>query len=309
LKLINPVTYINGNVKVTIDLATGTKIRETEDDEFRPDFAECCDVHISDLCDNGCEFCYAGCSLDGEFGELINWKFFDTLHPYTEMAINLQDPMPNDILVFLEKMKEKKIIVNVTVNQNHFMRSMFRNDLELFQKLGLIKGIGISLTNPTDEFIRLTKDFKNVVIHVINGIVTTEQLRKLAYHGMKILILGYKNIGRGSSYVEDPEVATHVRNRKGFLYWNIKFILENGWFDTVAFDNLALDQLNMRRILTKEQWEEFYMGDDGTSTFFINLVDGTFGKNSLTTKEERMPIGDKSIDEMFEIVKGGMISG
>lgn len=309
MKLINPVTYINGNVKVTIDLATGTKIRETEDDEFRPDFAECCDVHISDRCDNGCEFCYAGCSKDGEYGKLANWKFYDSLHPYTEMAINLQAPLPIHIVGFLELMKKKNIIVNVTVNQNHFMRDSFGEFLHRLQKKELIKGIGISLTNPTEEFIKKTKEFDNVVIHVINGIVTTEQLRKLAYHGMKILILGYKNIGRGSSYVEDPEVAIHVRNRKGFLYWNIKFILENGWFDTVAFDNLALDQLNMRRILTKEQWEEFYMGDDGTSTFFINLVDGTFGKNSLTTKEERMPIGDKSIDEMFEIVKGGMISG
>lgn len=306
MELINPVTYKNGNTLVTIDLANGTKIRETQDDEFEPDFAECCDVHISDLCDNGCEFCYAGCSLNGEFGELINWKFFDTLHPYTEMAINLQDPMPSDILKFLKKMKENGVIVNVTVNQNHFMRLVFRNNLAWLQNLGLIKGIGISLTNPTYEFIRLTKEFKNVVIHVINGIVTTEQLWKLAYHHMKILILGYKDIGRGSSYIEDPEQKRLVRNRKGFLYWNIKFILEDGWFDTVAFDNLALEQLNVRRFLTDEEWDEFYMGDDGTSTFFINLVDGTFGKNSLTTKEERIPIGDKTIDEMFRIVKGVM---
>ena len=79
--------------------------------------------------------------------------------------------------------------------------------------------------------------------------------------------------------------------------------MEEKWFDTIAFDNLALDQMNLKRFLTKEEWERFYQGDDGTSTFFINLVDETFGINSLTTKEQRKPIGDKSIDEMFREVR------
>ena len=39
------------------------------------------------------------------------------------------------------------------------------------------------------------------------------------------------------------------------------------------------------------------MGDDGNYTFYIDMVDGTFGKNSLAT--ERYPIMD-SIDEMFQ---------
>ena len=49
--------------------------------------------------------------------------------------------------------------------------------------------------------------------------------------------------------------------------------------------------------MTEEEWEEFYMGDDGGFTFYIDMVDGTFGKNSLAT--ERYPIMD-SIDEMFQ---------
>lgn len=307
--LVNSKTYINGNTKVTIDLATGTKIRFTEDDEFKPEFAESCDVHISDCCDNGCEFCYAGCSINGKLGELINWKFFDSLHPWTEMAINLQEPIPNDIWIFLNKMKEKNVIVNATVNQRHFMRREFQSDLSIFKKAGLIHGIGISVTDPTPEFIEKVKEFDNVVLHVINGIVTTEQLHKLAHNGFKILILGYKEIGRGAGYIEDPEQAKLVKNRKGFLYWNLKYIIDQKWFSRIAFDNLALEQLNPHRFVDDGTWEHIFQGEDGTSTFFINLVDGTFGKNSLSTKEERIPIGDKSIDEMFEIVKGGMRIG
>ena len=303
--LINPRTYVNGNTQVTIDLATGTKIRFTEDDEFKPEFAESCDVHISDRCDNGCEFCYAGCSMSGDFGKLSGWKFFDSLHPYTEMAINLQIPLTLGIYDFLELMKEKKVIVNATVNQNHFMKAGFREVLKRYQDDGLIHGLGISVTEPTKKFIELANGFDNVVLHVINGIVTTDQLHRLSHNGFKILILGYKNIGRGAGYIENSKQSKTVTNRKNNLYWNLKFIIDEGWFTHIAFDNLALEQLNPRRFLSDEEWELIFQGNDGTSTFFINLVDGTFGKNSLTTREERFPIGDKSVDEMFRIVVEG----
>lgn len=295
--------YKNGNTFVSINEEDGTKVRFTPDDEFKPDFAESCDVHISNRCNNGCTFCYAGCTPDGDVGDLLKWKFLDTLHPYTEMALNLQIPIPMEIVAFLEKLKEKNVYANVTVNQNHFMDADFRSWLKALQNQGLVHGIGISLVEPTDKFLELIKGFKNVVVHVINGIATTDQLFKMAHKDIKLLILGYKNVGRGAEYVEDDEVRTKVRNRKGFLYWNIKFIMEEKWFNTIAFDNLALQQLNLRRYLTEEQWDQFYQGSDGTSTFFINLVDGTFGLNSLTTREERRLIGDKSIDEMFKEVK------
>ena len=55
--------------------------------------------------------------------------------------------------------------------------------------------------------------------------------------------------------------------------------------------------------MTDEEWNEFYMGDDGGFTFYIDMVDGTFGKNSLTPENERYPIGDLFIDEMFQKIR------
>ena len=78
-------------------------------------------------------------------------------------------------------------------------------------------------------------------------------------------------------------------------------IINNGWFEVVSFDNLAIKQLRVQEHLPKEQWKEFYMGDDGNYTFYIDMVDGTFSKNSLAT--ERYPIMD-SIDDMFSKIKG-----
>ena len=73
------------------------------------------------------------------------------------------------------------------------------------------------------------------------------------------------------------------------------------WFQLVSFDNLAIEQLGVRRLLTDGEWREFYMGDDGRYTFYIDMVAGTFARNSLS--QERYDIGMKSIDEMFKIIR------
>ena len=119
LKLLG--VYKNGNYSVKI-LSDGTKIRETNDDEFIPSFAENCDIKITDKCDGGCPFCYEGCTTNGRHGDILNYKFLDTLHPYTELAINGNDLSHPDLVPFMYKMREKKIILNMTVNQIHFER-------------------------------------------------------------------------------------------------------------------------------------------------------------------------------------------
>ena len=56
------VSYKNGNYMVHFNTKNGTKIRETEEDNFVPSFAENMDVKITDRCDGGCEYCYEGCT-------------------------------------------------------------------------------------------------------------------------------------------------------------------------------------------------------------------------------------------------------
>ena len=50
----------------------------------------------------------------------------------------------------------------------------------------------------------------------------------------------------------------------------------------------------------------FYGGDDGTVTFFIDLVKGVFARSSLS--QITYPIGDKTIDEMFAIIKSEVVT-
>ena len=288
--------YRNGNYTVRI-LQDGTKIRETEYEEFIPAFAENCDCKITDKCDGGCAFCYEGCTPNGKHGDILNYKFLDTLHPYTELAINGNDLSHPDLITFLEKLKDKKIITNMTVNQIHFERHQVLIR-ELIDR-ELIYGLGISLREASDEFISLVKTYPNAVIHTINGILTPSDIQKLSDNNIKMLILGYKHLRRGADwYNTDCENITRLQQ---WLSDNLKNLIEH--FAVVSFDNLAIKQLNVKSLMTDEEWNEFYMGDDGGFTFYIDMVDGTFGKNSLAPENERYPIGDLSIDEMFQKIR------
>ena len=290
-------TYKNGNTLTTI-YSDGTKTHFTMDDEFKFEFPESHDISISQCCDNGCEWCYYGCSPTGKHARLLGWKFFGSMRPYTEIAINLQRPLPPDLGAFLFLMHQHSIICNVTINQNHFMDTKIRKELDIWVRQGFIKGIGISLTDPTQEgFIEEVKKYPNAVIHIIAGVTPWEDIQYLMGHGLKLLILGYKKTGRGKKYYDGLfiPIITQIKYLEGGLDKVI-----NG-FKVVSFDNLAIEQLHIKNKLTEKEWETFYGGDDGTVTFFIDLVKGVFSKNSLS--QIVYPIGDKTIDEMFDIIK------
>lgn len=289
--------YQNGNTMTTI-YDDGTKIHITDDDDFRFQYSESCDIQISQCCDNGCEFCYAGCSPTGKHGDLTSWRFLHTMHPYTEIAINLQFPTPPDLMEFLYTMKAQNVFVNATINQRHFMSEYGHQFVRFLVKMGLIKGIGISLTDPTQEgFIEAVKEFPNAVIHVIAGVVKQNDIKYLMDKDLKLLILGYKHKGRGDKYYQD-----HMYNIESEIYFLERNVAElANHFEVVCFDNLAITQLNMRDKFSDEDWEKFYAGDDGTVTFYIDLVSGTFARSSLS--DIHYSIGDKSIDEMFQIIR------
>lgn len=286
--------YQNGNLTTKI-YDDGTRIRTSEDDEFHPAFAENVDVHISNRCDNGCEMCYANCTPNGEFGKLFGWNFLNSLHKGTEMALNLNFPMHPEFIYFLRELKVKGIIANVTVNQNHFMK--YQETIKALCEEGLIHGLGVSLTFPTKEFVEAVRPYSNAVIHVINGLFTEKAYDILKKNGLKILILGYKNLGRGVDY--NKSHFTYLTDNMNWLYDNLPEVVRG--FNVTSFDNLALEQLQVKRLFKSDKaWDTFYSGDDGTFTFFINLVEGYFAKNSLS--EVHYPIGDLTMDEMFKII-------
>lgn len=293
-KMGNWKIYKNGNYIVKFNVSDGTKIRETEDDEFIPEFAENMDIKISNYCDMGCKFCHEGSTKNGKHGDVLNQKFIETLHPYQEVALGGGDATSHpDLIPFLHKLKDRKVIVNMTVNQQHFEQKQ-----ELIKKLvdgKLIYGLGVSLVNPTDEFISLIQQYPNAVIHVINGILKPSDVEMLSDKNLKMLILGYKQLRRGGEwYSEDHE---NIIIKQMWLKENLGGIIER--FKVVSFDNLAIDQLEVKRLMSQEEWDEFYMGDDGSMTYYIDMVEQKFARSSTADFDKRYDLLD-SVDEMFK---------
>lgn len=288
--------YKNGNANVVI-LDDGTKIRTTKDDEFVLDHAENMDIKICDRCSAGCPMCHEGSTPDGKLADIMNAKFIDSLYPYQEVALGggnvLEHP---DLIPFLHKLKNLKVITNITLNQIHFEQNE-----ELVQQLidqKLIYGLGISLVNPTSEFINKVKKYPNAVIHVINGMFTPKNYLALRDNDLKILILGFKQIRRGTDYfAEHEEVVVENQN---WLKDNLEEV--NKGFKVVSFDNLAIEQLDVRRLISDKEWDEFYMGRDGDVTFYIDMVEEKFAKSSTAPFGKRYPLLD-SVDDMFRTIR------
>ena len=307
----NWVRYQNGNYFVFINLDNGTKIRETINPnatEFVADFPESADVKITNKCSYNCAFCHEGSNINGKHSDALHSHVWNTFCPYTEVALGGGSVTGYpDLVPLLERLKLLHLIPNITVRQEEFM-----SNLPLIRKLTdekLIYGLGISLSNPNQEdFIKTVKEFPNAVIHVINGIVSLTELRKLANNNLKILILGYKEVRKGKILLANSAQNTIINNNKEALYAFLPKIITERWFDVVSFDNLSIKQLNPKgRFVSDEDWETIYMGDDGldgeqtSASMYIDLVENEFARNSCDV-DHRMPVGNMSVKEMYKIL-------
>lgn len=287
--------YKNGNYFVDL-YEDGTKVRYNDLDNLTPEFVESMDCKITNRCPMGCPMCHEKSTPDGEHGDIMNAEFIDKLRPGTEMAIGGGAVTGHpDLIPFLEKLKARGVIPSITVNQKEY-----KNNFDLVNRLveeKLIYGLGVSFTSFDDEFWdNVIKNNPNLVVHLIAGIHGGDVFDYFANKGVKILILGYKDFGRGHDLLQRANGIIQVQ-----LNWLKEHIKEYAnKYKVVSFDNLAIEQLEIKNILTKNEWERFYQGDDGTHTMYVDLVKKQFAKTSTSTK--RYDLLD-NIDDMFEVIK------
>lgn len=293
-------SYKNNDYNVTM-FSDGTKIRWNDKDSFNPVKPESIDLKITNKCNMACNMCHENSTPDGEHGDILNLPFIDTMLPYSEVAIGGGNPLTHpDLIEFLERLKERKIIASMTVNQMHFMQNI---DLlkELTDKK-LIYGLGISyIGGRHSNCIEAIKQFPNAVVHVINGIVHMDSLEALANNDLKILVLGYKEFRRGKVLYD--ECGSQINYLKSQFYDMLPKIVNDGWFKCISFDNLAIKQLEPKRLMSDEDYVSFFMGNDGSFTCYIDAVNRQFAKSSVST--ERYDLMD-DIADMFKIVKDGV---
>lgn len=296
-------SYMNGNYKVQINDATGTKIRSNNLDFFSPEFPESFDLKITNQCDIGCVMCHEDSTPDGRHGDIINLPFLDSIHPFTEVAIGGGNPLSHpDLIPFLKALKERNIFANMTVNKVHFMANLPL--LHSFVEQRLLYGLGVSYTpGGVHDFVSEIKKFDNAVVHIINGMISPEQYQELSGHDLTILILGYKDVRRG---VENrAKHGSEIAINQTALREALKSSVRTDAFRAISFDNLALKQLNVKSMMTDKEWAEFYMGDDGqdgqftSASMFIDAVTGEFARNSCCQERHKIT---SDIKEMFQIL-------
>lgn len=290
-------SYKNNDYTCTM-FSDGTKIRCNDKDSFNPVKPESIDLKITNMCNIGCSMCHENSTPDGKHGDILNLPFIDTMFPYSEVAIGGGNPLTHpDLIEFLERLKKRKIIASMTVNQMHFMQNI--NLLKELTDNKLIYGLGISYIGGRHEnCIEAIKQFPNAVIHVINGIVHMDSLEALAHNDLKILVLGYKEFRRGKALYD--ECGSQIDSLKSQFYDMLPKIVNDGWFKCISFDNLAIKQLEPKRLMSEEEYASFYMGDDGAFTFYCDAVNKEFAKSS--TSIVRYPLMD-DVTDMFDIIR------
>lgn len=288
-------SYQNGNYTVTI-FDNGTKIRENNLDFFDAEFPESMDCKITNQCPFGCPMCHEKSTPNGKHGDIMNAEFVNKLRRGTEMAIGGGAVTSHpDLVPFLKKLKQIGVIPSITVNQKEFMGNF--DLINMLVKEKLIYGLGVSFNSFDDDFWnKIIKDNPNVVVHLIAGIHGGDVFDYFANKGAKILILGYKDFGRGHELLERANGI--INTQLNWLKKNLKSYMHK--FKVISFDNLAIEQLEVQKLLTDKEWKNFYQGDDGTHTMYVDLVNKQFAKTSTSTN--RYPLLS-NIDDMFKIIK------
>lgn len=291
------VNYINGNVEVSLDTENGTKIRKWSGDQVL-EFPESLDVKITDNCDLGCPYCHESSSPDGahcNVDELLE-KLSD-LPKGIELAIGGGNPLSHpDLYKLLTKCKENGWFCSVTVNQIHLNRDEYFFLLRDLIRRELVYGIGVSLKYPdrmTENIDLLEKYSDNIVIHSIAGVNTVDQIIELSkhIHYVKLLILGYKKHGKGVGfYSENVD--------KNILEWESSLPELSKICNVLSFDNLSIHQLNVKDKMNEDEWNKRYMGDDFTTSMYVDAVKGEYSKTSVS--DERIDWNSMGLIDYFK---------
>ena len=253
--------YRNGNYDVSI-FSDGSKIRGNTIDgkDYMPNTVESINLKITNKCGGSdsyvgsgytksyaninCRYCCEGSSPFGKHCEnLLGVEFLKKLHPYCVLNITGGNPLQHpELCEFLLMCKKNKVIVNMFINQRHFM-----SDYEFVKTLcnnRLIWKLNVSLTDAyDDDFINKVKELPNCFICVINGIVTIEQLEQLKHRDLKLCVLGYKQLKRGDKLYNVAK--TFIDDRMSALMCKVNCMLTDNWFHKVEFDTLSKQQLRL----------------------------------------------------------------
>lgn len=289
-------SYRNGNTFTAI-FPNGTKVRLNRGVP-RPEFPESIDLKITDRCDGGCPYCHESSNRRGAHADRqAVYKMLDGLPPGVEIAVGGGDPLEHpEIRGILADIAGRGLIGNLTINGKH----LFRYSAEIKRLLGkgLTRAVGVTY-DPclmTPEGQRIMASLRGSLnVHFILGVHTFDQAKDLLGKGntRRIVLLGFKNAGRAKRKRTPVENINEWRDN-----------LRLSWLPAyVGVDNLAMEQLGVRSLVTRMELDLHYMGDDGDFSMYVDAVAMKYAKNSIS---DRIHMGDKTVVECFGEIRRGL---
>ena len=330
--------YINGNHSVVI-FEDGTKVKSTghwekntknganvwvEDDQdhFTYDFPENFDIKITDYCDTVagrpdggiCVYCHENSSPTGKHGNLRAMEaVFRSLHAGTEIAYGGGNALAHpDLLWVLELCKKQGVLSNITINQRHLQK--YHDLIMKLIKEELVHGIGVSLTDSSNkEDLAIINELgNNVVIHVIAGIFSQDDVEFVKGH--KILVLGYKDLRRGHTLFENQSDKIKTK-----IQWLVSYLPElKKQCKCISFDCLGLEQVDPKTVLniSDKEFNTLFQGSDTDvtdndgnitcCTMYIDVPNMKVARMSTAALDKRYDFtGKENIAELLKITTQG----
>lgn len=171
------------------------------------------DLKITDYCNFGCKFCYQGSTKEGKHVPLQDLKVIvDQLHNagVVELVIGGGEPTQHpDFLEFIRYVKDKKMHLSFTTKSIAWIHEQDNEDFLLENILGEVAFSVKSLTDLRKieaEFVIANKEsyLHRVQFQCIDRVTQAYEIGRILKYaflqGLKITILGFKDIGRGATY-------------------------------------------------------------------------------------------------------------
>lgn len=299
--------YRNGNASVWLDLLDGTRIIEYPDNEpLTLDTPLNIDIRVSTQCPYGynvktqkstCAFCHESALVNGQECDysVLQQVLTDAKLPRgTEIALGVNE-ITDNLTQFIKNLWKLGLVVNITMNERYILQY---GDTRLKEMMPYVFGLGISYRSlqgclSLPDWIA---DYPHTVIHVINGIDNFDYVKELGVKYRKLLILGEKDFGfnRGKVDLNTPQ---HKQ-------WKSNVMQLTEIFDIVSFDNLGLQQLEIRGKITDEEYKSFYQGEH---SMYINAVEQYFAPSSRTRNNIKH-FGETDLRSYFQFCESQEVS-
>jgi hypothetical protein len=255
----------------------------------RAEVPELVDVSIADYCVTGCAYCYRGSTPQGGWASVEQVRaVISALRGIgtTEIAIGGGEPLQHpEIWKILEDFwtREDGPYLHVTTRELGWLQVPAQRQLMLDR----VTAFGFSVDTARQaktviDAFAAEGVASRVKLQVIAGVMSTSQVRETldvaGEHDVGVLLLGYKETGRGSSvrtrHVLAPEILQHDTGASV----GIDTVLAQQWAPWLA----------------EHAWPGSYTLQEGAFSCFIDAVSGKLYRSSFEQEGRAFPIAWES---------------